>query len=93
MGCCAYGVYSIVIMNYLYIFLFLSDPSEHAKRQVSELDKTAKRSMAKRKAVTENIASNTKQLAQLDHQIASLRIRCVCCARVYFNTILIRNVK
>ncbi len=31
----------------------VQDPATHAKRQVSELDKTAKRSLAKRKAANE----------------------------------------
>lgn len=53
----------------------IRDPSSHARRQVAELDKTAKRSLSKRKSVTESNAKNQKALAQLEEQIASLRSR------------------
>ncbi len=49
------------------------DPAAHAKNQVSELDKTAKRSMAKRKAAKEQIEADTKEIAALEVQIAELR--------------------
>lgn len=53
----------------------VADPSAHARRQVAELDKTAKRSLAKRKTVTETKSKNQKELAHLDAQIASLKAR------------------
>jgi hypothetical protein len=50
----------------------VTDPSQHAKRQVAELDKTAARSLAKRKFITEQLASDAKELAHLDHELAEL---------------------
>ena len=41
----------------------VKDPSSHAKKQVAELDKTAKKSLAKRKACTDQIAADKKELA------------------------------
>lgn len=51
----------------------VKDPSAHAKRQVGELDKTAARSLAKRKFVTDQMASDTKELKHIDEEIAQLR--------------------
>ena len=50
----------------------VADPSAHAKRQVSELDKTAKKSKEKRKLCNEQMAADTKELAYLDEQIKAL---------------------
>ena len=50
----------------------VSDPSAHAKRQVGELDKTAQRSLAKRKATDDQLAADTKELKHLNAQIAEL---------------------
>lgn len=52
----------------------VKDPSEHAKRQVSELDKTAKASQLKRKLARESIDNNTKELVKLDEQIRSIKL-------------------
>ena len=50
----------------------VKDPSAHAKKQVSELDKTAKRSLAKRKACNEQLASDKAEISYLEHQIAQI---------------------
>lgn len=50
----------------------VKDPSSHAKKQVAELDKTAKKSLAKRKACTDQIAADKKELERLDKQIAQI---------------------
>ena len=49
----------------------VNDPSGHAKRQVAELDKTAKRSGERRKLCEAQMAADAKELAQLDEQIKS----------------------
>jgi hypothetical protein len=51
------------------------DPSEHAKRQVSELDKTAKHSAAKRKAYVDQMEADRKELAQIQDQIDFIHSR------------------
>lgn len=51
------------------------DPSEHAKRQVSELDKTAKHSAAKRKACEDQMEADRKELAQIQDQIDFIHSR------------------
>jgi len=51
------------------------DPSSHAKRQVSELDKTAKRSLAKRKACNDQIEADKKELEEINHQIERIKQR------------------
>ena len=50
----------------------VKDPSQHAKRQVSELDKTAQRSLAKNKAIKEQLIADKKELEHLNHEIAEL---------------------
>ena len=62
-------IYNKIIINYDLSSTFIhssiyiaettvADPAAHAKKQVSELDKTAKRSLAKRKFVTEQLEKN-----------------------------------
>jgi hypothetical protein len=51
------------------------DPAAHSKHQISELDKTAQRSLAKRKACTEAIEADQKELAHIDEQIQSIQAR------------------
>jgi chromosome segregation ATPase len=51
----------------------VTDPSQHARRQVSELDKTAQRSLAKKKFTMDQMASDTKELKHLDKEINELR--------------------
>eukprot|EP01036_Dinobryon_divergens_P026821 gene26821-35511_t len=53
----------------------VKDPAAHAKHQVSELDKTAKRSQLRRKQCQESIEADQKEIAQLEEQINMLRIR------------------
>ena len=50
----------------------VSDPAAHAKRQVGELDKTAQRSLAKRKFITNQLASDAKELKHIQHEIDEL---------------------
>jgi len=50
----------------------VTDPSAHAKRQVAELDKTAKKSKEKRKLCNEQMEADTKELAYLEDQIKAL---------------------
>ena len=50
----------------------VKDPAEHAKRQVSELDKTAKKSQEKRKICNEQMNADKKELALLDEQIRAI---------------------
>ena len=51
------------------------DPSEHAKRQVGELDKTAKASQLKRKSCLSQIESDEKEIAKIDVQIDRINVR------------------
>lgn len=51
------------------------DPSEHAKRQVSELDKTAKNSAAKRKACEDQMEADQKELALIQEQLDFIHSR------------------
>ena len=51
------------------------DPSAHAKLQIAELDKTAKRSMMKRKLCNEKIESDAKEIQQIEDQIQMLKLR------------------
>lgn len=51
------------------------DPAAHAKRQVEELDKTAKRSQNRRKKTQESIEADNKEIAQLQEQIDMLKVR------------------
>ena len=50
----------------------VNDPSAHAKRQVAELDKTAKKSGERRKLCNEQMTQDMKELVQLDEQIKSV---------------------
>jgi len=50
----------------------VSDPAAHAKRQVGELDKTAQRSLAKRKFITDQLASDAKELKYIQHEMDEL---------------------
>jgi len=52
----------------------VKDPSEHAKRQVSELDKTAKKSKEKKKFMLEQVESDKKEIAKLNEQIQSIHL-------------------
>lgn len=51
------------------------DPAAHAKRQVEELDKTAKRSQLRRKLTEESIEADKKEIAQLEHQLGMMQTR------------------
>lgn len=50
----------------------VKDPSAHAKKQVAELDKTAKTSLSKRKACNDQILTDKKELERLEEQIAQI---------------------
>ena len=50
----------------------VKDPSEHARRQVKELDKTAKKSKDKKKATLEQIEADKKEIAQIDARLAEI---------------------
>lgn len=45
------------------------DPAAHARHQVVELDKTAKRSQARRKACHDSIEADKKEISHIDEQI------------------------
>jgi chromosome segregation ATPase len=51
------------------------DPIAHAKRQVSELDRTATKSEGKRKAVQDQQAVQEKELHFIEQRLAELRSR------------------
>ena len=53
----------------------IADPAAHAKKQVAELDKTAKRSIAKRKFITEQLEKDEKEIHHIDAQIARINER------------------
>ena len=53
------------------------DPAAHAKNQITELDKTAKRSLDKRSKCTLQIEEDTKELAQIEEQIQRIKHRYV----------------
>ena len=53
------------------------DPAAHAKNQITELDKTAQRSLAKRKKCTEQVEADKKELAHIEEQIRSIKLRLV----------------
>lgn len=55
------------------------DPAAHAKNQITELDKTAKRSLDKRSKCTLQIEQDSKELAQIEEQIQRIKHRCVEC--------------
>ncbi len=50
----------------------VKDPSEHAKRQVAELDKTAKRSKEKKKFMLEQVEQDKKEIARIEEQLATI---------------------
>ncbi len=51
------------------------DPSAHAKLQMSELDKSAKKSAAKRKACDDLIEADTKEIHHIEEQISRINVR------------------
>lgn len=51
------------------------DPAAHAKNQITELDKTAKRSLDKRNKCTLQLEQDTKELAQIEEQIQRIKTR------------------
>lgn len=51
------------------------DPAAHARHQVSELDKTAKRSKDKRKRCNDQIEADLKEIGQIDEQIERINER------------------
>ena len=53
----------------------IADPAAHAKKQVSELDKTAKRSLDKRRFVTEQLEKDEKEIHHIEDQIARINER------------------
>lgn len=53
----------------------MADPAAHAKKQVAELDKTAKRSLAKRKFVTEQLEKDRKEIEHIENQISRINER------------------
>ena len=53
----------------------VKDPSSHAKRSVEELDKTAKKSLAKRKLCDEQLEADQKELHLIEEQIKNIRLR------------------
>lgn len=69
----------------LYYYLFacnvfvgetrIADPAAHAKKQVAELDKTAKRSLEKRRNVTEQLEKDRKEIEHIESQIARINER------------------
>jgi hypothetical protein len=50
----------------------VKDPSEHAKRQVTNLDKAASKSKAKKKFTLEQVESDRKEIAKIEEQLASI---------------------
>ena len=48
------------------------DPATHSKNQIIELDKTAQRSVAKRKECAEQIEADKKELAHVEEQIQNM---------------------
>lgn len=53
----------------------VKDPAHQAKLAVSELDKTAKNSQAKRKKCIDQIDSDQHEIDHIDHQIAQIKER------------------
>lgn len=51
------------------------DPAVHAKNQVRELDKTAKRTLSKRRQCSEQIETDKKELQHVEEQLNLLRSR------------------
>lgn len=51
------------------------DPAAHARKAVSELDKTAKNSLLKRKACKTQLEEDSKELHHVEEQIARIRLR------------------
>ena len=50
----------------------MNDPTEHSKRQVAELDHTAKRSKEKKRIMQEQVEADTKEIARIDEQLAAI---------------------
>jgi hypothetical protein len=53
----------------------IRDPAAFSRHQVSELDKTAKNSMLKRKICQDQIESDTREIEHIDAQIARIKVR------------------
>jgi DNA repair ATPase RecN len=53
----------------------IRDPEAHTRHQVSELDKSAKSSMMKKKAKLDQIESDAKEIAQIDEQVRQIKLR------------------
>lgn len=62
------------------------DPAAHAKNQITELDKTAKRSLDKRTKCTLQLEEDSKSLGQIEEQIQRIRLRYVGIC-IQYNTI------
>ena len=61
----------------------VKDPSDHARRQVKELDKTASKSKGKRQATMEQIESDKKELKRIETRLAEIhRIYDPLCANL-----------
>lgn len=54
------------------------DPAAHAKNQITELDKTAKRSLDKRSKCTLQLEEDSKSLGQIEEQIQRIKLRYDC---------------
>ena len=50
----------------------VKDPSEHAKRQVKDLDKTAKKSKDRRKKCEEQMERDKKEIAQINKRLEEI---------------------
>ena len=65
----------------------VKDPSDHARRQVKELDKTASKSKYKRQATMEQIEADKKEIKRIDVQLAEIhRIYDPLCANLEENS-------
>lgn len=51
------------------------DPSAHAKLQMAELDKSAKKSALKRKQCDDQIEADTKEIHHLEEQMSRINVR------------------
>jgi hypothetical protein len=53
----------------------IKDPAAFSRQQVSELDKTAKNSQAKRKQCIAQVESDNQEIAHIEAQIARIKSR------------------
>jgi DNA repair ATPase RecN len=61
----------------------VKDPSDHARRQVKELDKTATKSKSKRQATFDQIEADKKEIRQIEARLAEIhRIYDPLCANL-----------